>query len=120
MDDRFKFRAYLKDTQKMTDKLLYDDTGWTAYDGNIHYNFPCDEAVLIQSTGLKDKNGKLIFEGDILQIKDFCPFEVVYEVTEKSDMMGYGISGFQSFGVMSETVIIGNIHEHKHLLEEKE
>jgi len=125
VSDRFKFRAWDKELKKMFHFTLKDlwaegcEQQLIELDDSkrlsLNSEFPYEN--IEQSTGLKDKNGKLIFEGDIIQIGDFCPFEVVYELSQKSDLMGYGQSFFREFGDMSKTEIIGNIHENPELLE---
>ena len=107
-NDRFKFRAWNFDQKKIISV------------NSIEIGQMMGLQTLMQSTGLKDKNGVLISEGDILQIGNFCPFEVKYELTKKSDFMGYGVSGFQCFGDMSKTEIIGNIHQNIELLKGNE
>ena len=75
-----------------------------------------DEVVLEQYTGLKDKNGKKIYDGDIVhQFDDEEHFVVEFK---------YG--GFLPFTAHMLTFdvdyceIIGNIHENPELLEGKE
>lgn len=76
-----------------------------------------------QFTGLTDKNGKEIYEGDIIGIHKsiggvcrigYCVFEKgkfinKYSGTSFTDELGI-------YGVMQQIEIIGNIHENKELL----
>lgn len=94
------------------------------------------EIKLMQYTGLKDKNGKKIFEGDIVKNEDYT-LAVVYNpkaqgfvLTDKNDWLNEPtdriydcddieekfINNFFEYNCVSYEVI-GNIYENKELLE---
>lgn len=82
------------------------------------YDF--DDIVLMQSTGLTDKNGKEIFEGDIIDSTDgFLTGVIEFRVSLGmfvSDLVEY--NSFERLcNVASSRKIIGNIWKHPELAE---
>lgn len=76
--------------------------------------------VLMQWTGLKDVNGKKIYDGDIVRIPaEDGNFHVEWDDnTARYVMNGHGLTvDFDNF-YGEEIEIIGNIYEHPELLEE--
>ncbi|RVU94544.1 YopX family protein [Enterococcus avium] len=67
-----KFRAWWIQDEVMThiDTLEFLQGGIRVSDGCWHEKFLGDEVILMQSTGLKDKNGTEIYEGDIVHVLD--------------------------------------------------
>lgn len=73
------------------------------------------EYILMQCTGLKDKNGKLIYEGDVIKetLIDFINEENVIVVKWDNLNASYNLENLQN----CEREVIGNIYENKSLLE---
>ena len=77
-----------------------------------------------QYTGLKDKNGREIYEGDIVRFKDWWDEEMVGEVRYSEKDMAFTIVNdfWDGFPIMyaDDLEVIGNIYENPELLEEAE
>lgn len=129
-----KFRAWDKTRNEMNYKVMVgncdtDDDNWTCpiiwieeSKDWLHFD---DYECIMQSTGLKDKNSKEVFVGDIIKCTRGCPHEVYIEkeyagtfiggmpaVYLKGLNVGYAWTGSEE--------IIGNVYENKEILEEKE
>ena len=88
------------------------------YWGNEPYSEYTDKYVLMQYTGLKDKNGKEIYEGDILSEWGMDKEHYRYAVEDMVDfLISYGDSDHWDGGSFPGIwEVIGNIYENPELL----
>ena len=125
----FKFRGYDTEYEKMT---YFDDEDYLLSYGQIlrskiEWSYDYDEEIidyedvnnkiiLMQYTGLKDKNGKEIYEGDILKGTFYGfpmpEYDYVFQIYWDEKEKGFMASYFEP----SECEVIGNIYDNPELL----
>ena len=124
-----RYRVWDKQTERMHIVSGIDFNDGLVSSVNIwHEGWPWilepDEIVLMQSTGLKDKNGVDVYQGDIIRCTRGCPHEVIwlekYGGTFFGGMPAWYLSGLSNgYSWTGREEVIGNIYENSELLEEQ-
>ena len=135
---KIKFRAWHKEQKKIYSAeelgrdqltLMPDGRGFVNVSGDSFEKSQIDnnnKMIPLQYIGLKDKNGKEIYEGDLIKIRCSCGYTAIGVV--KYEHSSYIISCRDHhdwdncqdrFSWIDKKEVIGNIHENPELLKEK-
>lgn len=121
-----RYRAWLKEDKEMieVDEIHFNRGEFDFIGDAITWMCKSNDCVLMQSTGLKDKNGKEIFEGDVLKVTNLSIWLEVVSFNEDKAMFVsketkrkveetplYDLFNTDIF----EVEIIGNIYENPEL-----
>ena len=122
-----KFRAWDSVEKKFVEHFFITDNGLICNmekptsDCKLLIPIEKSELILMQSTGLKDKNDKEIFEGDIVKMsKDVYSEPTYYEVVRHRGG-AYRLEskqhGCELWLRHTDCEVVGNVYENKELLD---
>lgn len=130
------YRAWLKEEKKFVyPKLIMVDFGTVAEIAYNDIDYPnyepierrliIEDVVLEQFTGLRDKNGKKIYEGDLIKEVVYGRKSVIWEVRYCQDDCCFELHRIKGalysdslLSCSSQYEVIGDIHRNHELLEE--
>ena len=143
MEDRYLFKAKTCNGEWVTGQYV---KGLDMYGKEVHLIFEpttifyssgetdgwseIDPSTICQCTGLKDKNGKLIWENDIVAYWDaystesgYAEADCIGKVVWDDETISFQVTNrlsAESYEVLDECSVIGNIFDNPELLESEE
>ena len=125
MNREIKYRCWVAGKMWRVHSLDFGNNDEIGTRVNVSENgglgFPLDGVKLMQYIGLKDKNGKEIYEGDILEFFESCVSlykgRQLFQVKHLRDYAAFIIQNESTWWTVTEEYlkkgsVIGNIHEN--------
>ena len=119
-----RYRAWDKLRKRMStvDRIYFDTEGMQLRDSSGLYWRDFRNIVLMQSTGLKDKNGTEIFEGDALKNNDYPNQTFICKHSRlQASFQAESLNGLLTLSLWKDEErdwqVIGNIYENPELAE---
>ena len=124
-----KFRVWTEEGEVMYYDVypFKDETLLLSYDEIAFDEVPASDFILMQSTGLKDKNDSEIFEGDILKFSDCDDDASTTPVVWNKNYACFGVSFGGKYPIpfdyleefrteLKDIEVVGNVYENPELL----
>jgi uncharacterized phage protein (TIGR01671 family) len=121
MNDRFKFRVWCENNKEWeTDEICISNKDRYIINQKLFSKDEPKHHIINFCTGLKDKNGKLIYEGDILRSSAVLDgLKPTINVVKWNHHCWIGNGTLTEF-ILEISEVIGNIYENPELLKECE
>ena len=122
--EKWAYGYYFVEVENNEDKIGFEHLSFIKEKYGDHYhNYEVDPKTVGQYTGLKDKNGKEIYKGDIVKTIDLDDYEKPFDIVEEVIIDNGLLIPFYDFDTREEYFydlfeweIIGNSYENPNLL----
>lgn len=120
--NNLKFRVWDKKLKLLgnVSYIDFESKKMIYHNGFVNYYVNFEDVEIMQSTGLKDKNGVEIYEGDIIDVGTRIPFLNKIQRDEETAYLKlvpldkrWTESYFTNFEDKSRYEVVGNIYENK-------